>query len=48
MSGLVGNTFAFFMFNGEEYVTTKVVHQTLCLAKYFDTSRCEQLLVLFS
>ena len=27
MSGLVGNTFAFFMFNGEEYVSTKVVHQ---------------------
>ena len=27
MSGLVGNTFAFFMFNGEEYVSTKVVNQ---------------------
>ena len=24
MSGLVGNTFAFFMFNGEEYVSSKV------------------------
>ena len=26
MSGLVGNTFAFFMFNGEEYVSSKVDH----------------------
>ena len=25
MSGLVGNTFAFFMFNGEEYVSTEVI-----------------------
>ena len=28
MSGLVGNTFAFFMFNGEEYVSTKVAQES--------------------
>ena len=28
MSGLVGNTFAFFMFNGEEFVSTKVAQES--------------------